>query len=96
MSSHDPSIMSDEEAMRRLENMVVSLEKLLDDPDPGAAGKKIVNEKDSELAKDRARNRLSIALDVLAVRKAQQALKRQASEAVTRLPWQNLGLGGKL
>jgi ElaB/YqjD/DUF883 family membrane-anchored ribosome-binding protein len=95
MSRHDPSIMSDEEAMRRLENMIVSLEKLLDDPDPSAAGKRIVSEEDSELAKDRARNRLSIALDVLAVRKAQQALTRQASEAVTRLPWQNLGLGGK-
>jgi ElaB/YqjD/DUF883 family membrane-anchored ribosome-binding protein len=96
MNSQDPNIMSDEEAMRRLEKMIVSLEKLLEDPDPGAPGKRIVNEKDSELAKDRARNRLSIALDVLAVRRAQQALKRQASEAVTRLPWQNLGLGGKL
>jgi hypothetical protein len=96
MDSHDPNIMSDDEALRRLEKMIVSLEKLLEDPDPSAPGKRIVSEKDSELAKDRARNRLSIALDVVALRRALHALKRQASEAVTRLPWQNLGLGGKL
>jgi hypothetical protein len=95
MNSPDPSLMSDQEAIKRLENMIVSLEKLLEDPDPNAPGKSIVREKDSELAKGRARNRLSIALDAIAVRRALQALKRQASEAVTRLPWQNLGLGGK-
>lgn len=72
--SYDLSIISELEAADRLGVMAAEMEELLEDHDPGYPAWSIQQHTDPSSSAVEAANRATIALDILALRKAQVAM----------------------